>query len=62
MSGDCRETAGVSGGRKQKKRKGVILTCKAHLTGFYESHEFQNFGIAESEHGGAVWYDMRREL
>lgn len=47
---------------RKRGKKGVILTCKAHLTGFYESHEFQNFGIAESEHGGAVWYDMRREL
>ena len=51
----------VAESRKRGKR-GVILTCKAYLTGFYESHEFQNFGIAESEHGGAVWYDMRREL
>lgn len=47
---------------RKRGKKGVILTCKEHLTGFYESHGFQNFGIAESEHGGAVWYDMRRKI
>ena len=41
-------------------KKGVILTCKEHLIGFYESHGFVNHGVSDSEHGGAVWYDMRR--
>lgn len=45
---------------QERGKKGVILTCKEHLIGFYESHGFRNFGIASSEHGGAVWYDMKK--
>lgn len=45
---------------ERRGKKGMILTCKEHLIGFYESHGFRNFGRAASEHGGAVWYDMRR--
>lgn len=41
-------------------KKGVILTCKEHLLPFYESHGFVNFGIADSNHGGARWYLMKR--
>lgn len=44
---------------RERGKKGVILTCKEHLIGFYESHGFCNYGVADSEHGGAVWYDMR---
>lgn len=44
----------------ERGKKGVILTCKEHLLGFYGSHGFVNHGLADSEHGGAVWYDMRR--
>lgn len=44
---------------KKRGKKGVILTCKEHLLGFYGSHGFHNYGVADSEHGGAVWYDMR---
>lgn len=47
---------------RQRGKKGVILTCKEHLIPFYESHGFHNFGVSQSEHGNAVWYDMRREI
>ena len=44
----------------KRGKKGVILTCKERLIGFYESHGFQCFGVADSSHGGARWYEMRR--
>lgn len=44
---------------RERGKKGVILTCKEHLIHFYEKHGFFNFGVSASEHGGAVWYDMR---
>lgn len=44
---------------KEQGKKGVILTCKEHLLHFYEGHGFVNYGVSASEHGGAVWYDMR---
>ena len=44
---------------QKRGKKGVILTCKEHLVGFYEKHGFQCFGEADSSHGGAKWYDMR---
>lgn len=45
---------------KGRGKKGVLLNCKEHLLKFYESHGFENFGIADSTHGGACWYDMRK--
>ncbi len=45
---------------KERGKKGVILTCKEHLLKFYGSHGFENFGVADSTHGGACWYDMRK--
>ena len=45
---------------RKRGKKGVILTCKERLIGFYESHGFQCFGVADSSHGGARWYEMRR--
>lgn len=39
-------------------RDGLILTCKEALIPFYESFGYQNLGVSESTHGGAVWYDM----
>lgn len=39
-------------------QKGLILTCKAHLTQYYEKFGFVNLGLSESTHGGAAWYDM----
>jgi|GEM_PF-585952 ABC-type lipoprotein export system ATPase subunit/GNAT superfamily N-acetyltransferase len=47
---------------KREKRKAVILTCKENLIGFYEAMGFQNKGISNSLHGGAVWYDMELKL
>ena len=43
---------------RKENRRGVILTCKEHLIHFYGSVGFENRGISESVHGGAVWYDM----
>lgn len=40
----------------------VILTCKAEKIRFYESCGYENRGVSGSTHGGAVWYDMIREL
>lgn len=39
-------------------RKGLILTCKDRLIGFYESFGYRSLGVSRSVHGGAVWYDM----
>ena len=39
--------------------KGLVLTCKEVLLPFYAEFGFQNEGISESVHGGAVWYEMR---
>lgn len=47
--------------RKAQERgcKGVVLTCKEHLVHYYEKFGFVNQGVADSVHGGAVWYEMR---
>lgn len=45
-----------------KGRKGLILTCKARLIGFYETFGYRSLGISASVHGGAVWYDMILEV
>ena len=44
---------------KSGGQKGVILTCKKEKIGFYESMGYVCQGESASEHGGAVWYDMR---
>ncbi len=44
---------------EQEGRKGLVLTCKDKLVGFYERFGFVSEGISSSEHGGAVWYQMR---
>ncbi len=46
-------------GAKESGKKGVILTCKEHMIHYYEKFGFVNYGIADSAHGGAVWYDMQ---
>lgn len=43
---------------RKRGRKGLILTCKERLIGFYESFGYRNVGVSASVHGGAVWYDM----
>ena len=47
---------------EQEGRKGLILTCKEHLIGFYERFGYKNMGVSRSVHGGAVWYDMILEF
>lgn len=47
---------------RRQGRKGLILTCKDRLIGFYERFGYVNHGLSESVHGGAVWYDMVLEL
>lgn len=47
---------------KAAGRKGCILTCKDKLIHYYETFGFKNCGISQSEHGGAIWYDMRLEF
>lgn len=44
---------------KKQGRKGLVLTCKGKLIHYYERFGFENEGVAESIHGGAVWYHMR---
>ena len=43
---------------KKERRKGMVLTCKKHLVGFYEQFGYRNMGVSASVHGGAEWYDM----
>lgn len=40
-------------------KKAVILTCKEQKITFYESLGYRKLGTADSNHGGAVWYDMQ---
>lgn len=47
---------------KERGKKGLVLTCKEYLVGFYESVGFVSEGISESTHGGAQWYQMRLEF
>ena len=43
---------------KKENKSSVLLTCKNHLIHYYESFGYKNFGVSESTHGGAKWYDM----
>lgn len=45
---------------RERGRKGVILTCKKEKIHFYEKCGFENHGVADSCHGGAVWYAMQQ--
>ncbi|MDO4454062.1 MAG: GNAT family N-acetyltransferase [Eubacteriales bacterium] len=44
---------------EEKGKKGMILTCKEHMIHYYQKFGFQNYGVADSSHGGATWYDMQ---
>lgn len=44
---------------RAQDREGLVLTCKEKLIHYYEKFGFQNEGVSESVHGGAVWYQMR---
>lgn len=43
---------------KEENKESVILTCKDHLIGYYETFGYRNLGVSGSVHGGAKWYDM----
>lgn len=43
---------------KRNGRKGIVLTCKDKLIPFYTKFGYENKGLSQSVHGGAVWYDM----
>lgn len=47
---------------REQGRKGLVLTCKDRLVPYYAKFGFQDEGISESEHGGAVWHEMRLSL
>jgi len=44
---------------RQQGRKGVILTCKERLIHYYAKFGFVDEGLSCSNHGGAVWHQMR---
>ncbi|MBR1815228.1 MAG: GNAT family N-acetyltransferase [Lachnospiraceae bacterium] len=44
---------------KEDGRRGLVLTCKDNLVGFYERFGFKNEGVSGSTHGGVVWYQMK---
>ena len=44
---------------RQQGRKGVILTCKERLIYYYAKFGFVDEGLSCSNHGGAVWHQMR---
>lgn len=43
-------------------RSGIVLTCKERLVGFYESFGFVDEGVSASNHGNALWHQMRLML
>lgn len=45
-----------------KNRESITLTCKEDLLRFYENRGYINHGVSDSEHGGAVWYNMGKKL
>lgn len=47
---------------KERNKKGIILTCKDHLIGFYESFGYRHLGVSNSTHGDAKWNDMLLEF
>mgnify|MGYP000915635316 FL=1 len=42
--------------------RGLVLTAKAGLLGFYARYGFVDEGVCASDHGGAVWHQMRLAL
>ncbi|MGT2833240.1 GNAT family N-acetyltransferase [Streptococcus halotolerans] len=41
-----------------QNRQGISLTCHDYLISYYEKNGFIDEGESESEHGGALWYNM----
>ena len=44
---------------QEQGRLGLVLTCKERLIHYYSKFGFVNEGVSVSNHGGAVWYQMR---
>lgn len=44
---------------RENGREGLVLTCKAEMSQWYERFGFVCEGLSGSVHGGAVWYQMR---
>ena len=44
---------------ERQGREGLVLTCKEPLLHYYAKFGFEDEGISSSEHGGAVWHQMR---
>ena len=44
---------------KAAGRRGVVLTCKERLIGFYARFGFVDEGVSASTHGDVVWHQMR---
>ena len=41
-------------------RRGLVLTCKEKLVGYYALFGFADEGVSDkSNHGGVVWHQMR---
>ncbi|WP_238548376.1 GNAT family N-acetyltransferase [Bifidobacterium biavatii] len=40
-------------------RRGLVLTCKDRLVGFYARFGYVDEGVSGSTHGGVVWHQMR---
>jgi ribosomal protein S18 acetylase RimI-like enzyme len=45
-----------------QNREIISLTCLEKLIPFYDSHGYVNEGIADSKHGGEIWYNMTKNL
>ena len=43
-------------------RRGLVLTCKEALIGFYARLGFVDEGVSASQHGGVEWHEMRLTL
>lgn len=45
---------------RRQGRKGLVLTCKDRLVGYYARFGFKDEGVStKSTHGGVVWHQMR---
>lgn len=44
---------------KEQGKAGLVLTCKEELLHYYAKFGFVSEGLSASDHGGAVWYQMR---
>ncbi len=38
---------------------GLTLGCKDKRINYYSKYGFESNGVSKSDHGGAVWYDMK---